>query len=384
MGAALGAPALYSQYLGGMAVEVLDRNRLRLTTAEPMADLLDVLSAGYILPPEYTGLGATFQGAPIGTGPYQFGAYQEGDRILLRENKEYFGEKPFNASLEWRLVPDPAERVRMVKENLAHIASTLDPAAVEGQDGIKVQRSRGTAAFIIIFNVARGPLEDQRVRLALNLGIDRQAIITQVLSGAGYPLTGFISLHHFGADPNQQPFPLDRDRARTLLREAGYGEGLNLTLDSPTSLPNEAVRLSKVVAEQLKRIGVEVSVHTIEDRELYANKVRRKEIHDMCIFDSSPLSTYRVLKEKIDSRFKGSWWQGYQNAKVERLLDQARRTVETSRREMLYRECFHLLKEDPPWLYLYHHQILTAVSSRMGGWRLPAHGIIDVRGLPRV
>jgi peptide/nickel transport system substrate-binding protein len=282
------------------------------------------------------------------------------------------------------MVPDPSERLTRVKGNQADIATTLDPVSLTTAEVKNICRSRGTTAFVIMFNAARGPLQDQRVRLALNLGLDRKAIIAQVIDGAGYPLTGFVSPHHFGADPHQQPFPLDRDRAKRLLKEAGHGEGLTLHLDSPTSLPNEAVRLSKVVTEQLKRIGVEVVVHYIEDRELYANKVRRKEIHDMCVFDSSPLSTYRVLKEKIDSRAKGAWWQGYQNTKVERLLDQAQRTVGTSQREMLYRECFRLLNEDPPWLYLYNYQILTAVSSRMGGWRLPAHGIIDVRGLPRV
>ena len=76
-------------------------------------------------------------------------------------------------------------------------------------------------------------------------------------------------------------------------------------------MPDDAVRLSEDLSDQLMRIGVAINIVYTEDRELYANKVRRKEIHDMCVFDSSPLSTFRVLKEKVDSRFEGSWWQGY-------------------------------------------------------------------------
>jgi peptide/nickel transport system substrate-binding protein len=279
-------------------------------------------------------------------------------------------------------VPDPAERIQALKQGEAQIATGLDPLGTRAQPGVRVDRSRGTTAYIIMFNAARGPLRDPRVRLAFNLGIDRQTIVAQVLNGAGYPLHGFISPHHVGSDPAGTAFPYDPGRARALLAAAGFKEGLEVTLDSPTSLPDEAVPLSEALAEQLRGIGVVVTPHYIEDRELYAHKVRLKEIHDMCVFDSSPLSTYRVLKEKIDSRFKGAWWQGYRHAGVENLIDRAQATVDPISRERVYRRCFRLLQEDPPWLYLYNHQILTGLSPALGTWRLPRHGVVDVFGLP--
>ena len=98
-------------------------------------------------------------------------------------------------------------------------------------------------------------------------------------------------------------------------------------------------------------------------------------------FDSSPLSTYRVLKEKIDARFEGSWWQGYHNAEVERLLDLAQGAVDVRVRETIYRQCFRLLNEDPPWLYFYNYQTITAVADDWTGWQLPEHGVIDPRYL---
>ena len=99
----------------------------------------------------------------------------------------------------------------------------------------------------------------------------------------------------------------------------------------------------------------------------------------MCIFDSSPLSTFRVLKEKVDSRFAGSWWQGYHNADVEDLLDQAQTTVDNVRRRDIYRQCFRLLNEDPPWLYLYNYMEITYVAASMTAWQYPEHGIVDPR-----
>lgn len=380
MGVTLGAPGVYHQYLNGMEIEIADENTVRLTTVEPIADLLDVLVTGYILPPgPVERLGAEFRLNPIGTGPYIFVDGEDGKQVRVRRNEKYF--QPVRCEeITWQAVSDPAERVRMVREGSAQIASTLPPEAVADESGLQVLRSRGTTAFIIIFSAAAGPLKDPLIRRALNLGVDRQVIIDRILGGAGYPLNGFVSPNHFGADPAQTPITFDPDQAKALIREAGYSDGLTLTLDSPTSLPNEAVPLSKIVAEQWQQIGVNIDIVYTEDREEYANKVRLKDIHDMCIFDSSPLSTYRVLKEKIDARFEGSWWEGFHNAEVENLLDEAQATVDDQAREGIYRQCFNLLNDDPPWLYLYNYESITAVSNELSDWQLPIHGVIEVRG----
>ena len=328
MGITLGAPGVYNQYMAGMELEILDRQKLRLTLAEPMADLLDVLVTGYILPPATVDrLGDQFKDTPVGTGPFEFVEHEEGVCVRARKNLHYFQELPNIDTIEWQLVTDPDERLDMIRDGRAHITAGPPYTATLEDVNLNCIYSRGTTAYIIIFNTKTRILEDPRIRLALNLAVDRRALIDTVLNGAGYPLNGFISPVHFGYDGDQPSIPYDPERARTLLKESGYGSGLSLTLDSPTSMPNEAVRLSVALADQLSRIGVEIKIVYTEDRELYANKVRLKDIHDMCVFDSSPLSTFRVLKEKVDSRFEGSWWQGYHNGEVERLLDAAQETV---------------------------------------------------------
>ena len=380
MGVTLGAPGVYNQYLAGIGLEILDRQTIRLILNEPLADLLDILVTGYVLPPAAVErLGGGFKTAPIGTGPFEFVEHEKGVRVRAKKNPTYFQKGTGFDAIEWLLVPDPGERLRMVREGIAHMAVGPPFTVPPGDDGLNYVRSRGATAYIVMFNAQSGPFEDPRVRLALNLGVDRQTLIQKVLNGAGYPLNGFVSPAHFGADPDLPPIAYDPERAETLLKESGYGEGLNLTLDSPTSLPNEAVRLSEALSEQLSRIGVSVDIVYTEDRELYANKVRCKDIHDMCVFDSSPLSTYRVLKEKVDSRFKGSWWQGYHNYDVEKLIDAAQATPENHRREAIYKQCFRLLNEDPPWLYLYNAMNITCLAPQLSAWQAPAHGVIDPR-----
>ncbi len=377
MGATLGAPAVYYQYLKGMQVDILDPITIQITLAQPMADLLDVLVTGYILPPKATEeLGDSFKETPIGSGPYEFVDF-DGSQLRLKRSPTFQQYVPKYDELHWVQLPDPAERVRQVENGQIQIATALLPEAVTSSDNIHFLRTCGATVYIIMLNAAKGVLKDPRVRLALNLGIDRQVVIDEVLSGAGYPLTGFISPFHFGANNTQNALSFEPEKAKALLKQAGYEDGLTLTLDSPTSLPNESVRLSKMIAQQLGQIGVDLQVVYTEDRVAYANKVRLKEIHDMCIFDSSPLSTYRVLKEKVDSRFAGSWWQGYQNEVVEGLLDKAQVTGDEVTREGIYKACYDELCADPPWLYLYNHELITAVSPTLHDYQLPPNGVID-------
>jgi peptide/nickel transport system substrate-binding protein len=108
--------------------------------------------------------------------------------------------------------------------------------------------------------------------------------------------------------------------------------------------------------------------------------VRASDIADLCLFDSSPLSTFRVLAEKIDSRVAGSWWLGYRNPEVEGLIDQARTLTDTAAREALYRRCYRLLQQDPPWLTFYTHR---RVAAGRGGLAFRDDGVLDVRAISR-
>ena len=222
-----------------MQLEILNRQAVRLTLTEPMADLLDILVTGYILPPESVErLGDRFKAAPIGSGPFEFEEHETGIRIRARKNDNYFQALPDFEAIEWLLVPDPDERLRMIKNGQAHIAAGPPYTASLEDDEMNYVRSCGSTVYIIIFNAKSGPLKDPRVRLALNLGVDRQALINRVLNGAGYPLSGFVSPVHFGFDPGPTPIRFDPNRAKALLKESGYSEGLNRCAYPRTSLIN--------------------------------------------------------------------------------------------------------------------------------------------------
>ena len=158
---------------------------------------------------------------------------------------------------------------------------------------------------------------------------------------------------HYGHDPAVQPYHHDLAKARALLSEAGYGTGLTLVFDIPTTHPDEAPRLAELMAEQYDKVSVTVQVKTFDDRPAYAEMVKAKRIDDACCFDSSPLSTWRVLREKFHAGVRGAWWQGYGNSEVDALLDQAVTVIDTDRRQALYRRAYRLIRDDAPWIFLY-------------------------------
>jgi peptide/nickel transport system substrate-binding protein len=384
MGVTLGAPGVYAQYLGGADIDVLAGDQVRVRTAAPLADLLDILVYGYILPPgALAEAGLDFAGAPVGSGPYQIESYEPGVEVTVRANAAYHGEAPTYERVTWRAYGTAGARLDALLSGAAQIATALAPEAkdvLSRSAGHSAVEYLSPTAYIYLLNAARGPLSDPRLRRALNLAVDRRRLIAEVLQGAGQPLEGFVSPVHFGAGDGGMDS--DPEAARRLMTAAGYPDGLTLAVDCPTRLPDEAEALTAALARQLADVGIALEVHRVEDRTAYAHQVRLKQIHDLCVFDSSPMSTFRVLKEKIDSRTAGSWWQGYRNPDVEALLDKAAATVEPETRAHVYRHCYDLLQQDPPWLTLYNHYHLIGLTGSHEGWSMRFDGVLDPRRLP--
>lgn len=386
MGATLGAAGVYAQYLAGLRVEILERLKVRVTLAEPLADLFDILVAGHIVSPRAIGeAGDDLAARAVGTGPYRLEEYLPGEQISVRVNPEHYAGALAYQGISWMRGETAAARVAMLRSGAADIATGLGNAEereLGALSGFTSVNYLVPTAIILMFNALRGVGADPRVRRALNLGIDREALVRDVLYGAGQPLHGFISPIHFGTSRDAPQFRTDITEARRLLAEAGYGDGVMLDVYCPTKLPDEAQRLVRQIEAQLSGLGVRFNVHLEADRAKYANRVRLKEIHDLCVFDSSPMSAFRVLHEKIDSRVRGSWWEGYANPVIEALIDRARRSTDDAARETLYRECYLLLQRDPPWIYLYNHRLAIGLRGEHPAWDMRRDGILDVRRLP--
>jgi peptide/nickel transport system substrate-binding protein len=230
-----------------------------------------------------------------------------------------------------------------------------------------------------MLNAQKGPCKDVRVRQALNYALDVDGIIDEVMEGAATPLNGYLTPHHFGYSSEVPVYPYDPQKARSLLADAGYGDGLNLVFDIPSVMPNEAPALTRMMVEQYKQVGVTVEVIEHDDRSAYAEMVRAKNINDACCFDSSPRSTYRVLREKIQSTLQGPWWQGYESREVNSLIERAQATVSDVERQKIYQQIYSIIRDEAPWIFLYSPTNYWGVGSTMKGWKPRTDGLLVFR-----
>ena len=281
----------------------------------------------------------------------------------------------------WRLVRGSEEMAEMLVSGEADIAPGLSRGDAEslkssGKAGY-VSRD-GSMCWIFMYNCSKGPCVDMRVRQALNYALDKREIIERLLPGAAEPLKGVLTPLHIGYDPSVPGYPYDPEKAMRLLAEAGHKGGLSLSVDKPKGNAYRTQELVDVVSEMYSKVGVTVEAKSYagDDPGGFSDRVRAKKIGDMCWFDSSPLSTYRVMREKIHSGLKGVWWEGYSNPGVDRLVEEAAAAVDLGERGAYYERVYRMTSVDPPWVFLYRPLYFWGVSEDLKGWAPGVDGLV--------
>ena len=248
-------------------VLVVDPRTVRITTKFPDGILLNRL-AGFVLisPPRYLAShDAEFVAAhPVGTGAYRFIQWDKGTRIVLEANPDYWRKGyPKVKTLIFRFVPANDQVGLLLKGDLDVVTELpgTDTLRVmkSGRANVVKQESLYTAGASI--NISTGPLADRRVRQAINYAIDKAALIRYDLLGNGTPLATLTMPGEIGHNPDLRPYPYDPDRARRLLREAGYPKGLKLEV----VVKAQGERTMKILSDQLKKVGILLDVHPTTD-----------------------------------------------------------------------------------------------------------------------
>ncbi len=375
IGGAFGTQGVYISYLGTAEIFALDDLTVSLVTQEPMADLLDLLVAMPISPKsELDKLPNVY----VGSGPYKI-VEQSSNKTILRAHDEYWGNTPAYQEIHWIAESDSEKRIEALLSSQVDIISGIklqDAEQLKKNEDTTVYELQSGLCIIFMCNSQKGPLKDRRVRQALNYALDVDKIIKEIKNGAAAPLSGFLTVNHFGYNPETPVYPYDQEKARSLLSEAGYGDGLNLVFDIPSVMPDEAPLLAQMMVEQYREIGISVEIVEHENRAAYSEMVRDKNINDACCFDSSPQSTYRVLQEKIQSTLEGPWWQGYENKEVNAQIKQAEATFNDTERQKIYWQIYTKIRDDAPWIFLYSPIRYWGVRSTMKDWKLRKDGLL--------
>lgn len=222
-----------------------------------MSDRIGMMAS----PKAFTELGAAFDRKPVGTGAYEFVEWVDGDKVVLKRNERYWkpGE-PYLDGLEFKVILDANTGLRSVMSGQADFIYRVRPHQLP-----IVRRSKDYAIVtgptlycqLIYFNCTRPPLDDQRVRQALNFAIDREAFNKFVTSGLGEVAGYVLPKKHWAYDAQAASmYPYDPDRARKLMAEAGHANGLEIHSNSPSD-PFTTQRL-EIIAAQLGKIGIKM------------------------------------------------------------------------------------------------------------------------------
>jgi peptide/nickel transport system substrate-binding protein len=267
-------------------VQIVDPHRVRLHLKEPWPDFMAFYgtpstSAGWIVPKKYLEQVGDdgFKKHPIGAGPYKFVSQKPGIELVLEAYEGYWRKVPHVQKLIMRSIPDDSTRLAMLKTGEADIAYAMMGSMAEETNRdpkLKLAYSYGQGVFFIFFNEQwdpKSPWHDLRVRQALNYAIDRQALSEQQTLGVSPPTANIVPRAFEFALP-LEAYPYNPEKAKQLLKEAGYPNGLDAG-DITAGPPYYA--LAEGVATYLQAVGIRVKVRPME-RAAHLTALREKRL----------------------------------------------------------------------------------------------------------
>lgn len=339
-----------------------------MTSQSSTGDLPDILSGVYV------GKWLEAGQIPLGTGPYILEDYAAGQFMKL-SLRSLAGHTDEYSKLVFLEVPEPEGRYESLLAGQVDLATSLELLQkIPTNDNLSWRRSINMLSVTCFLNGFEEPFCQPEARQAVNLAVDVDSIIHNVWHGLAEPATTIVSPYHFGYPAHLSPHGHNPNRAKELFGACSMPD--QLILRTPLTIPDRAQQVSHLIQQQLSRIGISVIIEVEEDRPKYARDVSEKRIGHMAIFDSSPLSTYRVLQEKISSETQGLWWQGVKDTKADQLIETAHRTVDARERAESYERCLSWLHDNPHWLYLYHPTKLYAHRPEVVGVHLNHAGLL--------
>jgi peptide/nickel transport system substrate-binding protein len=330
-----------------------------------------------VAPEQWRRLGPEgFARHPVGTGPFQVEEWASA-RIALSAFRDSW-RPPAVDGLEIFEIPETAARVQGLQSGRLDIGLVLAPDDTDALErtGNAMHVSSGAAVTGMSFVTVRdSPVNDQRVRQALNYAVDKEAIIEVLLRGKTRPAGQPAPHRAHGYDRSIQPYPYDPGKARALLAEAGYSDGFDLIAEVVLSATTAGAAVYSVVAEQLAAVGVRLEVRNIPVAQLITKSVSGN-------FAGSAFGMEYDLKPTLDamrpipmhSCLRLVPW--HCDPESMPLIDAAQREFDEQKREALVRAVMRKYHDSAPMLYLFESVYFDGLSSRVRDYS-PANRIIN-------
>jgi dipeptide transport system substrate-binding protein len=320
---------------------------------------------------------------PIGTGPFEFVQYQKDAIIRYRAFPGYWGAKPKIDALVFAITKDPAVRLAKLRAGECHIAPYPSPAdlpSIRADKSLTLMSQPGLNIGYLAMNNLKAPFTDKRVRQAVNMAIDKKAILAAVYQGAGQPAKNLIPPTMWSYNDAVQDYPFDPATAKKLLAEAGFPNGFESDLWAmPVQRPYnpDARRIAELMQSDLANVGIKVKIVSYEWGE-YRKRVQNGE-HSMAELgwtgdNGDPDNFFVPLAGCAAARIGGGGAAKWCNKEFDDAVNQAAGITDKAERTRLYEKAQVIMHAEAPFFMIAHSIVFLPMRKEVTGYKMSPFG----------
>jgi dipeptide transport system substrate-binding protein len=373
------------------SVEKMDDYTVKFTLGEAEAPFLADMAMDFasIISKEYAdklmkdGKPEQFDQEPVGTGPFYLVQYQKDAVIRYKAHPGYFKGKAAIDDLVYAITPDASVRWQKTKAGECHIMPYPNPAdleAISKDPNINLLKQEGLNIGYLAFNTTKKPFDDKRVRQAINMAINKKAIIDAVYLSAGVAAKNPIPPTLWSYNDDVKDYPYDPEKAKKLLADAGLANGFETDLWAmPVQRPYNpnAKRIGELMQADLAKVGIKAEIKSFEWGE-YRKRAQNGE-HQMAQLgwtgdNGDPDNFMHVLLGCDGAKVGGSNIAKWCYKPFDDLLMQAEHINDHAKREALYKQAQVIFKEEAPWFTIAHSVQFKPVRKEVIDFKLSPFG----------
>ncbi|HBS24470.1 ABC transporter substrate-binding protein [Thalassospira sp.] len=344
-------------------------------------DFASIMSAEYADQMLKAGTPDMVDQAPVGTGPFQLVAYQKDAVIRFKAHPDYWAGKAKIDDLVFAITPDASVRYEKLKAGECHVMPYPNPAdltAMEADGDINLMSQEGLNVGYLGYNTQKEPFTNVKVRKALNMAINKAAIIEGVYQGAGVAAKNPIPPTIWSYNNDTVDDPYDPEAAKKLLAEAGYPDGFTTDIWAmPVQRPYNpnARRMAELVQADWAAIGVKAEIVSYEWGE-YLERTKNGEQGSFMLGwtgdNGDPDNFLAVLLgcDAVGSANRAQWC----NEEFDSLIQQAKTTADVLERTRLYEEAQTVFKREAPWATIAHSIVFEPIRKEVADYKIDPFG----------
>ena len=368
-------------------IKVLDKYTLQITLKEPFAPFLSVLAYNsFVVVPreDVEKWGKEFNFHPVGSGPFVFEEWKQDQKVIAKRNPNYWRKDeqgrqlPYLDGWELIVIPDGTvaweefkvgniDMMRDIPERLVPEGrALLGPSFLEGPQ---------PGTYYYGFNNEAKPFKDNlKLRQAMNHAVNREMISELVMEGLYYPAKGILPPSMPGYNPNLRGYEYNPEKAKQLMKEAGYEKGFETTLQVNQNVLHAAV--AEAIQAQVAELGIKMNIRIVDWGVHLDNLAKGEyEMYRMgWVVDYLDPDNFLYVNLHSSNIGEQGNYARYKNVEADQLMAQARIEADPTKRIELYQKAEQIIVDDAPWLFLFHYYNNLATQKWTHGGTLPAFG----------